>query len=79
MEVRVGVLREPRKEELEESVHVFARLQTPVNFGSAWVLVGESGAGRLINEENVKVLVPAVWVLRNVLSSIRDSTRSEPE
>jgi len=79
MEVRIGVFGEPEKEYLEERVHVFACLQTPVDFRSTRVLVGEPDADWLIDEEDVEVLVPTVWVPRNIPSVVRDLTRSELE
>jgi len=79
MEVRIGVFGEPRKEELEERVYVFARLQTPVDFRATFVLVGEPDADGLIDEEDVEVLVPTIWVPRNVLSTVRDLAGSKLE
>lgn len=79
VEVRIGILREPGEEDLEERVHVLARLPTPVDQRSIFVLVGEPDANGLIDEEDVKVLVPAVWVPRNVLSFVRDSAWSDLE
>jgi len=79
MEVRIGVLGEAREEELEERVHVFARLPAPVDFRSIRVLVGEPDANGLIDEEDIKVLVPAVWVPCNVLAAVRDPAWSDFE
>jgi len=77
MEVRIGVFGEPREEELEERVHVFTRLPTPVDIWPICVLVGEPNTDGLVDEEDVEVLVPAVWVPGNVLPFIRDSARSQ--
>ena len=79
MKARIGVFGEPRKEELEERVHVFARLRTPVNFRTAFVLVGEPDSDGLIDEEDVEVLVPTIRVPRNILSVVRDLAGSELE
>jgi hypothetical protein len=79
MEIRIGVFREPREEELEEGVHIFTRLPAPIDFRSTWVLVRESDADGLVNEQDVEILVPAVRVERYILSFVRDSTRSELE
>ena len=79
MEVRTGVFGESREEELEKRIHVFARLPTSVDFWSICVLVGKPDTDGLIDEEYVKVLVPAVWVPRNVLSFVSDSARSDLE
>ena len=79
MEVRIGVFGEPREEKLEERIHVFTRLRAPVDYRSVCVLVGEPDADGLIDEEDVKVIVPAVWVPCNILSVIRDLARPEFE
>jgi len=79
MEIRIGVFGEPGKEELEESVHVFARLQTPVDSRTTFVLVGEPHANGLVDEEDVEVFVPTIWVPRNVLSTVRNLAGSELE
>ena len=79
MEVRIGIFGEPREEELEERVHVFARLQTPVHFLSTCILVGEPNTDGLIDEEDVEVLVPTVRVPRNILPVVRDPAGSELE
>ena len=79
MEVRIGVSRKPREEELEKGVHIFTSLPTPVDFRFTYVLVGESSPDGLIDKEDVKILVPAVWVPRDVLSFVCDSTRSKLE
>ena len=79
MEVRIGVFRKPREEELEKGVHVFTRLPTPVDFRSTRILVGEPNSDGLIDEEDVKILVPTVWVPHNALSLVRDSTRTKLE
>ena len=79
VEVGIGILGEPREEELEEGVRVFTRLEAPVGFWSTRVLVGEPDANGLIDEEDVEVLVPTVWIPRDVLSAVRYSARSEFE
>ena len=77
MEVGIGILGKPREEELKEGVHVFARLEAPVDFWSTCILVGEPDTNGLIDEEDVEVLVPTVRIPRNVLSVVRDSAGSE--
>ena len=79
VEVGIGILGEPRKEELEEGVRVFTHLKAPIDFWSTRVLVGEPDANGLIDEEDVEVLVPTVRIPRDVLSAVRYSARSEFE
>ena len=79
VEVRVCVFGEPRKEVLEKGVQVFACLPAPVDLRHTFVLVGKPDSDRLVNEEEVEVLVPTVWVPYYVRSFVHDSTRSELE
>lgn len=76
VEWRVGILGEAAKEELEEGVHVFAGDRTRVHGGTR-VGVGEADVDGLVEEDDVRVLVPGVLVVGYVRPIIRDGARSE--
>ena len=62
MEGQRGVLGETRKEELQESVHVFTRDWAGVD-GTPILNIRVSHIDGLVEEYNVGVCVPAMWVV----------------
>jgi len=78
MERLLRVLWVAREEQLEERVHVLARDRARVDSGPV-IGVGESDVDGLVEEDDVRVGVPAEWVVRDIGTVLADGARSELE
>jgi hypothetical protein len=75
MERLVGVLREAREEELEERIHVLRRLVCGRDRrGQAVVCIGEADLDGLVEEDDVRVRIPALLVKFCAIPSVDDTT-----
>jgi hypothetical protein len=78
VEGRLRVLREALEEELEERVYVLARDGRRVD-GRAVVRVRVANIDWLVEEDDVRVCVPRVRVVRRVLALSCDAARAQLE
>ncbi len=76
MERKFGVFWEAVQEELEESVDVFSSHGAGVNVGVA-VRIRVTNVDRLVEEDDVGMGVPTVFVVRRVATVLANSTRSK--
>ena len=78
MEWLGGILGETVEEKLHERVNVLPCNRTGV-YGVAILIVGVTDLNWLVEEDDVGVLVPTVWIVCRVMTLICDAAGSELE